>query len=290
LIDWLQQETYRVVWVRLGQAAIDLVNQGDVSAVILDLGLPDMDGMLVLATMRMARPSIPVVVVSAQATEQRKRAAMAAGARAFIGKPFDRSELRRQLLLAMPAHTLARKTEQARRALMTADRAESQRLLNEIPGMFWYKDTANGIERVNSLAAASIGLTVPAVEGCSTYDLYPDEANKYYADDQEVIRSGEPKVDILELYPAGEGGKEWVLTGKVPYRNAQGAIVGVLVFAETRPAETRLEPARDADASRRSADRTPRQDTAPWMPSVASPHPFVRHLYLSEGCAYTARA
>lgn len=109
---------------------------------------------------------------------------------------------------------------------------EQQVLLDLIPAMVWYKDPQNRIIRANRRAAESINKTVREIEGTSTYDLYPEEAEKYHQDDLAVIASGKPKLGIVELYETSPGDKHWVQTDKVPYRDAQGNVVGVLVFAQ----------------------------------------------------------
>jgi PAS domain S-box-containing protein len=47
-----------------------------------------------------------------------------------------------------------------------------------------------------------------------------------------VLRSGQSKLGIEELYQTSSGEKRWVLTDKVPYRDPQGQIMGVLVFTQ----------------------------------------------------------
>lgn len=120
---------------------------------------------------------------------------------------------------------------------------EQQALLDLIPGMVWYKDTTNRILRANQLAAQSLNKTVAEIEGQSTYDLYPEEAEKYYLDDLEVIQSGRPKLGIIELYQMGNGEKRWVQTDKVPYRDTDGTVLGVLVFAQDITERKRMEEA-----------------------------------------------
>jgi PAS domain S-box-containing protein len=109
---------------------------------------------------------------------------------------------------------------------------EQQALMDLIPAMVWYKNDHNEIMRANRLAAESINRTPEQVEGRSTYELYPDEAEQYYRDDLEVLRSGQSKLGIEELYQTSSGEKRWVLTDKVPYRDPQGQIMGVLVFTQ----------------------------------------------------------
>jgi PAS domain S-box-containing protein len=109
---------------------------------------------------------------------------------------------------------------------------EQQVLMDLIPAMVWYKNDRNEIIRANRLAAESINRTPEQVEGRSAYELYPDEAEQYYRDDLEVLRSGHPKLGIEELYQTSSGAKRWVRTDKVPYRDSQGQVMGVLVFAQ----------------------------------------------------------
>jgi PAS domain S-box-containing protein len=130
-------------------------------------------------------------------------------------------------------------------AKLLLQQIEQQVLLDLIPAMVWYKDTHNRIVRANRHAAESINKTVAEVEGQSTFDLYPEEAEQYYHDDLQVIGSGMPKLGIVELYQSASGEKRWVQTDKVPYRDPQGNVIGVLVFAqnitERKQAEAALQ-------------------------------------------------
>ena len=127
---------------------------------------------------------------------------------------------------------------------------ERQALLDLIPAMVWYKDTENRILRANRLAAESLNKSVSDVEGQSTYDLYPEEAEKYHRDDLEVIASGRAKLGIVELYRDGSGEKRWVQTDKVPYRDTDGTVLGVLVFAQDITERKRTEEALRASEER----------------------------------------
>ncbi len=75
-----------------GLAALDLVARFHPDVVILDLGLPDLDGIDVLHGIRGWNP-VPVVVLSARATSDEKVAALDAGADDYITKPFEMNEL-----------------------------------------------------------------------------------------------------------------------------------------------------------------------------------------------------
>lgn len=126
---------------------------------------------------------------------------------------------------------------------------ESERLyqtvFNSSPVMFWVKDTNNRTLQINQAAADFEGVDPKVVAGKSCYDLYPSEqAEAFYQDDLEVINSGKPKLGIVEKHTTvGTGEVTWVETGKVPTRNPEGKITGVMAFAIdiTRSKQLELE-------------------------------------------------
>ncbi|HEX3539222.1 MAG TPA: response regulator [Acidimicrobiales bacterium] len=75
-----------------GEAALDLAARRPPDLVILDLGLPGMDGINVVASLR-RHSTVPILVLSARETEQAKVAALDAGADDYVTKPFGMDEL-----------------------------------------------------------------------------------------------------------------------------------------------------------------------------------------------------
>jgi two-component system response regulator QseB len=91
--DTLSRAGYAVEWVRNGALALSALAQGGLDAVILDLGLPLMDGLEVLRRARGAGSTTPVLVLSARDTASQRVEGLDAGADDYLTKPFDVEEL-----------------------------------------------------------------------------------------------------------------------------------------------------------------------------------------------------
>jgi len=104
-------------------------------------------------------------------------------------------------------------------------------LLNNDPTLIYFKDCNNNIIRVTESVAKATGLTREKIEGRPSKEIYPDMADQYWEDDLEVIKSGKPKLNIIEPLTGADGSSHWLLTNKIPVKNNLGEIVGVTVFS-----------------------------------------------------------
>ncbi len=108
--------------------------------------------------------------------------------------------------------------------------ADHEVIFDSVPAMIWCKDRHNNFIRVNRAAASALGMSAGEIEGRSAFELFPDEGEKYYQDDLEVITSGEPRIGIVEKMQIAGGEKIWVRTDKIPSRDEEGNVTGVMVF------------------------------------------------------------
>ena len=89
----LTRAGFSVDWVCDGRCAELALGNGVYDLAILDLGLPRKDGMAILATLRSAGNSMPVLIASARDTVVDRIAGLEAGADDYVLKPFDLNEL-----------------------------------------------------------------------------------------------------------------------------------------------------------------------------------------------------
>ncbi|WP_305152962.1 response regulator transcription factor [uncultured Dubosiella sp.] len=95
-----EQNGYRVLCASDGEQGLALFFSQWPDLILLDLGLPDMDGLQVLEGVR-AASSVPVLILSARDQEQEKVKALDAGADDYLTKPFSVSELLARLRVAL---------------------------------------------------------------------------------------------------------------------------------------------------------------------------------------------
>jgi PAS domain S-box-containing protein len=130
--------------------------------------------------------------------------------------------------------------------LSTKDALDDSRLLrtliDSLPEQVYVKDTQgryvlNNLAHVRALGAAS----PEELAGKSDFDFYPEElAERYRADERELIRSGRPLIDKEEPSVDGEGNERQHSTTKMPLKDGNRQIVGLLgmTWDETERKET----------------------------------------------------
>ncbi|MGA2492509.1 MAG: EAL domain-containing protein [Roseiarcus sp.] len=109
------------------------------------------------------------------------------------------------------------------------ERVSLQTLIDCLHDNLWVKDVESRFVICNKVTATRMGRAEPAdLIGKNDLELLPlDIAQKFFDDEQKVIRTGRPMIDFEEYVYTGSGPKTWLLTTKVPVRNAHGDVFGV---------------------------------------------------------------
>ena len=117
LQDLLHHDGYAVTVAGTVAGAIKLVRDHRFNAIILDLGLPDGDGLEVLKEVQRLNPSLPVVIVTAHIAPDCTVGSLTEGAFAYLTKPYHREELRQTLRRAIGIKELAVQVERTEHLL-----------------------------------------------------------------------------------------------------------------------------------------------------------------------------
>ena len=92
MVPLLESHGYEVATATTGHAALEVFDRHPAHLVILDLGLPDLDGVEVCRRLREGR-AVPIIILSARGAETDKVGALDAGADDYVTKPFGPDEL-----------------------------------------------------------------------------------------------------------------------------------------------------------------------------------------------------
>ena len=101
LHDLLEYDGFLVTEVSTCRDALEQVRTVDFSAVLLDIGLPDGDGLAVLEIIQTIAPSLPVIVLTAFTSQDYRAKSLSGGAFSYLTKPYNRDELRAALRRAV---------------------------------------------------------------------------------------------------------------------------------------------------------------------------------------------
>ena len=112
IVNALRPLTSRVLEATAGQAGIDLAASARPDLIILDLGLPDMQGVDVCRELR-RWTSVPIIVLSARHADNEKVALLTAGADDYVTKPFSMTELVARVQAHLRRFTSATRPSQA---------------------------------------------------------------------------------------------------------------------------------------------------------------------------------
>jgi two-component system, OmpR family, KDP operon response regulator KdpE len=115
----LEPEKYRVVEAETAARALIEARAHKPDLLLIDLGLPDRDGLDVIRSVRSWSP-VPIIVLSARAMEEQKIAALDAGADDYVTKPFSAAELLARVRAAL-RRSVKGATRQATLRIGTAD-------------------------------------------------------------------------------------------------------------------------------------------------------------------------
>jgi two-component system KDP operon response regulator KdpE len=96
----LTAQDYRIEDAADGEAALDFLKRNPVDLVVLDLGLPGMDGLEVVRRLR-ATSAVPIIILSSRDDEAGKVAALDLGADDYVSKPFGVEELSARIRAAL---------------------------------------------------------------------------------------------------------------------------------------------------------------------------------------------
>jgi two-component system, sensor histidine kinase and response regulator len=109
-------------------------------------------------------------------------------------------------------------------------RRQLQGLLDNIPDRIYFKDTRSRFLRLNQALARRLGVSDPEqAVGKTDFDFQlPERAKEFYTDEQRIMQTGEALINKTEKQIMPDGKTAWTATTKVPLRDPDGGIIGLV--------------------------------------------------------------
>ncbi len=131
-------------------------------------------------------------------------------------------------------------------------------LTETLPDHIYVKDQESRFLLANRSIAQFMGVPSPAdLLGRSDFDFYPQEvAEDFFQDEQNVIRSGQPRMSQAEQIFDMEGRERWILTTQIPLREKGGTVLGLVGIGRDITAQKLAE--RETETARHVAEAASR--------------------------------
>lgn len=287
----LEVENFATALAETGAAALERIRHERFDAVLLDLRLPDMDGLEVLAAMREQNGDFPVIVMTAHGSEAIAVKALTAGATDYLIKPVGRRDLVAALRNAIEKHRLQLENRRIQKNLFAAMLALQQSLqtierdhrrltdlLESVEVGVLILDAAGQIELLNPKGAELLRLGTPPVTRGTLFSgitAVRDERGEAMPLEQLFAVPGSKIVDVVCFFEWADGVERALLMTANPLLDEAGACGGLIMvfrditerYARNRRIEALLL---EQEQALRMADQRLQQEVA--ATAVAAEH------------------
>jgi len=246
LRDSLEHDGYEVTVAGTCAAAIELIATQRFNAVLLDLGLPDGDGIEVLKDVQRRDVSLPVIIVTAHIAQERTVGSLGKGAFAYLTKPYNKEELRQTLRRAIGVKELAVKAEQAEQSL-TESEHRFQSLVESASDAIVVADGRGLIVSWNRAASRLFGHSMEEILGQPLTLLMPEryrQAHERGLARIEATGEGRLMGRVIELHGLRKSGEEFPIElSLATWKTAKGSYYSGIIrdISERKKAAQALE-------------------------------------------------
>jgi len=235
----LLEEDFSVLTSTNAEKALDLLQETQVSVIIADQRMPGLTGDEFLARAKERSEATRVLITGYADINALVRAVNHGQIYTYVAKPWDPLELKITVIKAAE-HCRLMQDVLRERDLLHA-------LMDNIPDVIWFRDSAGQFTRVNKAAASFLGVSDPSqVIGKSMFDFYiPEIVQQILAEEEKIIRLRLPETNGIKQIRLQNGTIRWLSTTKAPVL-ARGGKVAALVgvsrdVTEQKQAELALQ-------------------------------------------------
>jgi len=218
------EDDFSVMTSTSAESALNLLQNEQVVVIIADQRMPGLTGDEFLAKAKDLSEATRILVTGYADINALVRAVNHGQIYTYVAKPWEPAQLRVAVIKAAEHCMLMQQVERERELLHA--------LMNNLPDAIWFKDVEGRFTRVNHAAANAMGASGPdAMVGKTIFDFFPPEQAKgIHAQEQLILRSGLPEINVIQELEFRTRGKRWISTTRAPIQERSGgasALVGV---------------------------------------------------------------
>jgi PAS domain S-box-containing protein len=200
---------------------------------LLDMRMFPLDGLRTAEALRAIDPAVIIIIITAysdvRAEDVRQRLHEDIY---FVKKPFNDDELL-ALVTSLVRSWERQQALQVKTQQLDHEASLLHALMDSLPDSIYFKDLKSRFIRVNRGFRLALGISDETAEtqiiGKTDFDFQPPElASGFFEEEQRLFQTGVPIIDRLEFNPTRAGEDRWLAATKVPIRNAEGNITGLV--------------------------------------------------------------
>jgi len=220
-IESLFEDDYQVYIADHADQALLLAGEHEIAVILCDERMPGIAGHEFLRRVREISNAARVMMSGYADVTALTEAVNSGQIFSYIAKPWEPPQLKAQIKAAAVHFRLVQEAEQARELLSA--------LMENSPDLISFKDSNLRFTRVNHSLAEFMGAKNPAeCVGKTDGDYFEaEDALRWRAEEQEVLRSGRPQIDHVERFKRPHDGLCWLSTTKVPMFDGGPEVLGV---------------------------------------------------------------
>ena len=252
----LEDAGYRTVRARDGIEALDCLSKGKYALMLLDIKMPRMDGMQVLARAHVEHPDIAIIMMTAHGSEDIAVEAMKQGAIDYISKPFSTDDAMKRVERAIQ-YNRTRQENLRLQASLAEEQKKNEAILQGMTDLLIAVDSDGRIMMVNRQAEALLGKGRGEVIGMKVDEVIFSDIPADRLPCKIALETAAPCLDAsynLRL----EKGQIAVLSSAAPLHDNAGQLVGAVEIIRDISALKALEQEKEDFVSMLSHDlKTP---------------------------------
>jgi len=220
-LEHLLEDDYEVFTSTDAEVALRLAEAHDIAVVLCDERMPGVSGHEFFGRVREVSRATRVMMSGYADMNALTEAVNSGQIFAYIAKPWEPLQLMSQVGAAVSHFKLGQEVDQERGLLRA--------LMENIPDLIYFKDCQSRFTRVNQAHARNLGAKDAAeCIGKSNADYFkPEDALRWRQQEEEIVSSGQPRIDQVDQLANPRGGPGWWSTTKVPMFDRSGQVSGI---------------------------------------------------------------